>query len=133
VSRSSRWIRATSSNVSGRRGLSSGQVTETKSGPRRASSSSASNSERTPRFGPRREELERERRSFEAIQFGDAHGAPEGQPSIGERPLVSRADAIEVPPDALSPEALRALVEEFVTRDGTDYGAVEPDLDAKGG
>jgi uncharacterized protein YheU (UPF0270 family) len=44
---------------------------------------------------------------------------------------VSRADAIEVPPDALSPEALRALVEEFVTRDGTDYGAVEPDLDAK--
>ena len=44
---------------------------------------------------------------------------------------MSRADAIEVPPDALSPEALRALVEEFVTRDGTDYGAVEPDLDAK--
>ena len=29
---SSRWIRATSANVSGRRGLSSGQVTETKSG-----------------------------------------------------------------------------------------------------
>jgi len=44
---------------------------------------------------------------------------------------VSRADAIEVPPDALSPEALRALVEEFVTRDGTDYGAVERGLDAK--
>jgi uncharacterized protein YheU (UPF0270 family) len=39
--------------------------------------------------------------------------------------------AIEVPPSALSPEALRALVEEFVTRDGTDYGAVERSLDAK--
>ena len=38
---------------------------------------------------------------------------------------------IEVSPSALSREALRALVEEFVTRDGTDYGAVERDLDAK--
>jgi len=36
-----------------------------------------------------------------------------------------------VPLDAISPEALRALVEEFVTRDGTDYGAVERDLEAK--
>ena len=31
----------------------------------------------------------------------------------------------EIPPDQLSPDALRSLVEEFVTRDGTDYGAVE--------
>ena len=31
----------------------------------------------------------------------------------------------EIPPDQLSPDALRNLVEEFVTRDGTDYGAVE--------
>ena len=38
---------------------------------------------------------------------------------------------IEVQPSALSREALRALVEEFVTRDGTDYGAVERSLDAK--
>jgi hypothetical protein len=38
---------------------------------------------------------------------------------------------IEIPPSALSREALRALVEEFVTRDGTDYGAVERSLDAK--
>ena len=38
---------------------------------------------------------------------------------------------IEVPPGTLSREALRALVEEFVTRDGTDYGAVERSLDAK--
>ncbi|TMA22330.1 MAG: YheU family protein, partial [Deltaproteobacteria bacterium] len=40
-------------------------------------------------------------------------------------------NAIEVPPSALSREALRALVEEFVTRDGTDYGAVERGLDTK--
>ncbi len=32
---------------------------------------------------------------------------------------------VELSPDDLSPEALRRLVEEFVTRDGTDYGAVE--------
>jgi uncharacterized protein YheU (UPF0270 family) len=38
---------------------------------------------------------------------------------------------IEVAPGSLSREALRALVEEFVTRDGTDYGAVERSLDAK--
>ena len=38
---------------------------------------------------------------------------------------------IEVPVSALSRDALRALVEEFVTRDGTDYGVVERSLDAK--
>ena len=38
---------------------------------------------------------------------------------------------IEVPPESLSREVLRALVEEFVTRDGTDYGAVERELEAK--
>jgi uncharacterized protein YheU (UPF0270 family) len=38
---------------------------------------------------------------------------------------------IEVPSAALSREALRALVEEFVTRDGTDYGAAERGLEAK--
>ena len=32
---------------------------------------------------------------------------------------------ISLAPDALSREALRGLVEEFVTRDGTDYGRVE--------
>ena len=31
----------------------------------------------------------------------------------------------QIPLDQLSPEVLRNLVEEFVTRDGTDYGAVE--------
>jgi uncharacterized protein YheU (UPF0270 family) len=32
---------------------------------------------------------------------------------------------MEIPFDRLSPEALRALIVEFVTRDGTDYGEVE--------
>ena len=44
--------------------------------------------------------------------------------SIAEEP-------VEIPYTALSAEALRNLVEDFVTRDGTDYGAVEKTLEAK--
>ena len=35
---------------------------------------------------------------------------------------------VEVPYTALSPEALEGLVEEFVTREGTDYGLREHSL-----
>jgi uncharacterized protein YheU (UPF0270 family) len=38
---------------------------------------------------------------------------------------------VEVPHERLSPEALNGLVEEFVTRDGTDYGEREATLDQK--
>ena len=38
---------------------------------------------------------------------------------------------IEVPYDKLEPEALRGLIEEFVTREGTDYGHSEVGLEAK--
>jgi uncharacterized protein YheU (UPF0270 family) len=41
------------------------------------------------------------------------------------------AAPVEVDPQALAPETLRALVEEFVTRDGTDYGASEASLERK--
>lgn len=40
---------------------------------------------------------------------------------------------IEVPHTALAPDVLRRLIEEFVTRDGTDYGAVERTLGEKVG
>ena len=39
--------------------------------------------------------------------------------------------ATELSPGQLSPQALRGLVEEFVTRDGTDYGAVERSVEDK--
>ncbi len=39
--------------------------------------------------------------------------------------------AVKVPYDQLSPEALQGVVEEFVTRDGTDYGEVEVSLETK--
>ena len=36
-----------------------------------------------------------------------------------------------VPPESLAAPVLRALLEEFVTRDGTDYGESEKSLDEK--
>jgi uncharacterized protein len=38
---------------------------------------------------------------------------------------------VVVPHTHLTPAALRGLVEEFVTRDGTDYGLAEKTLDQK--
>ncbi len=40
-------------------------------------------------------------------------------------------EAIEIPADALSPGALRGLIEAFVLREGTDYGEREFSLDEK--
>lgn len=38
---------------------------------------------------------------------------------------------IRVAPEALAPETLRAVIESFVLREGTDYGLHETSLDAK--
>jgi len=38
---------------------------------------------------------------------------------------------VEVPYARLAPEVLRRVIEEFVTSEGTEYGAVEKTLDAK--
>ncbi len=39
--------------------------------------------------------------------------------------------SIKIPYSQLNPDTLRALVEEFITREGTDYGEVEVDLETK--
>ena len=39
--------------------------------------------------------------------------------------------AVKIPYDQLTPEALQGVIEEFVTRDGTDYGEVEVTLETK--
>ena len=39
--------------------------------------------------------------------------------------------AVKIPHDQLSPEALEGVVEEFVTRDGTDYGENEVPLETR--
>jgi uncharacterized protein len=41
------------------------------------------------------------------------------------------ASHIEVPKSSLSPEAVEGLVDEFITREGTDYGPREHSLDEK--
>jgi uncharacterized protein len=41
------------------------------------------------------------------------------------------APPVVVPHDALSPEALRGVVEAFVLREGTDYGERERSFDSK--
>ena len=38
---------------------------------------------------------------------------------------------VEIPSNSLSPEALQGVVEEFVTREGTDYGHAERTLEEK--
>jgi uncharacterized protein len=38
---------------------------------------------------------------------------------------------MEIPFDRLEPATLRALIEEFITREGTDYGFRECSLDEK--
>ncbi|MBC7458403.1 MAG: YheU family protein [Bdellovibrionaceae bacterium] len=38
---------------------------------------------------------------------------------------------MEVPIDKLSPEIIQSLIEEFILREGTDYGAVEASLEKK--
>ena len=43
----------------------------------------------------------------------------------------AEAGPVEVPADALSAEVLRAVIEEFITREGTDYGVEEVDLETK--
>ncbi len=39
--------------------------------------------------------------------------------------------AVKIPYDQLSRDALLGVVEEFVTRDGTDYGEIEISLEKK--
>jgi uncharacterized protein len=45
--------------------------------------------------------------------------------------MSNSTDAIAIPYDSLNPDTLRAVVEEFITRAGTDYGERERSLDEK--
>jgi uncharacterized protein YheU (UPF0270 family) len=40
-------------------------------------------------------------------------------------------EPLEIPPEALSSEALRGVIESFVLREGTEYGAREYSLEEK--
>ena len=45
--------------------------------------------------------------------------------------MIPRECTLQVPYQALQPETLRNLVEAFITREGTDYGAQEQTHDVK--
>lgn len=38
---------------------------------------------------------------------------------------------VVIPPEQLSSDALQGVIEEFITREGTDYGVVEIELEEK--
>lgn len=42
-----------------------------------------------------------------------------------------KSEPVEIPVSAVAPETLAGIVEEFVLREGTDYGAIEVSLSAK--
>jgi len=43
--------------------------------------------------------------------------------------VEEKADLIEIPPDQLDPETLHAVIEAFVLREGTNYGAQDVSLE----
>ena len=45
--------------------------------------------------------------------------------------IVIKMTAVKVPYDQLSSEALNGVIEEFVTRNGTDYGEAQIPLETK--
>jgi hypothetical protein len=54
-----------------------------------------------------------------------------GEDDTEAKAAGTKTEPVVVPHGALSPEALRGVLVEFVTREGTDYGHVEFSLDAK--
>jgi len=57
----------------------------------------------------------------------------ESEPTVDlePEPRGEEIAPVRVPPDDLEPDTLRAVVESFVLREGTDYGADETSLETK--
>lgn len=51
--------------------------------------------------------------------------------SSDDEPPTAAEGFVEVPYDQLAPETLHKVIEDLVTRDGTDYGDVEKTLEQK--
>lgn len=49
------------------------------------------------------------------------------------KPIGSQEEGVDVPYERLEPEALENLIQEFVTRDGNDWGDVDGTLENKVG
>ena len=71
----------------------------------------------------------------------DLPDSPRSSPFHSESPSLNQGgnqggnqeenQGIELSPGDLSPEALRGLIEEFVSREGTDYGHEDRSLESK--
>lgn len=59
----------------------------------------------------------------------DLPASPLSSPTSSDAPDAT--SGIELSPEDLSPEALRGLLEEFVSREGTDYGHADRSLESK--
>lgn len=55
---------------------------------------------------------------------------PPEEPDDGAQP-ADTAVAVAVPHEALSADALTGLIDDFILREGTDYGSQNYDLEAK--
>ena len=52
--------------------------------------------------------------------------------TYGAKPLETASEKpIEIPWENLSPEALRGVIDDFIMREGTDYGLVEASHETK--
>lgn len=62
-----------------------------------------------------------------------SHDDPDGDVALaeGSSPVETPDAGIVVPWERLSPEALRRVIEEFVTREGTEYGLCAIEAEAK--
>jgi uncharacterized protein YheU (UPF0270 family) len=58
-------------------------------------------------------------------------GFSQVEPAATKSGADDSEQGIEIDPADLSPEALRGLVEEFVSREGTDYGHLDRSLESK--
>ena len=63
----------------------------------------------------------------------DLPDSPRDSPIDSESPSPNQGEhqGIELSPEDLSAEALRGLIEEFVSREGTDYGHQDRSLESK--
>lgn len=53
------------------------------------------------------------------------------EPGYAPTETGEAAEPVEIDPSLLTPGALLAVIEQFVLREGTDYGPVEATLDSK--
>jgi len=55
----------------------------------------------------------------------------QAEDETGDKKELIEAEAVEIPYQRLAAETLQAVIEEYITREGTDYGEIEMTLQSK--